>query len=280
MSDDRPDLAPLEAIAREVAAEWGVELGEPFALARYSFVAPAGERRGAEGDAAGGRRDRRGGGRARALGGRRSRAAAAARPRPAGTADRACAAGRRHRGAARSDDATAIAVDVARACGGRRTRRSARHRRLRSALARECGGAPACAACGASCTPAGRAAARPSSTATSTITTSSAPPRGPLAIDPKPMLGEPEYDVPSFLWNPIPYRMRLERDGSAARCVRSRRPRRGADAEVDGDPRRVPRSRTRTRSRCYARSSRNGCSCSQRCSIVVVRAGWRGSYGT
>ena len=31
--------------------------------------------------------------------------------------------------------------------------------------------------------------------------------RGPLAIDPKPMLGEPEYDVPSFLWNPIPYRM-------------------------------------------------------------------------
>ena len=34
--------------------------------------------------------------------------------------------------------------------------------------------------------------------------------RGPLAIDPKPMLGEPEYDVPSFLWNPLPYRMRLD----------------------------------------------------------------------
>jgi streptomycin 6-kinase len=34
--------------------------------------------------------------------------------------------------------------------------------------------------------------------------------RGPLAIDPKPMLGEPEYDIPSFLWNPIPYRMRLD----------------------------------------------------------------------
>ena len=30
--------------------------------------------------------------------------------------------------------------------------------------------------------------------------------RGPLAIDPKPMLGEPEYDILSFLWNPIPYR--------------------------------------------------------------------------
>jgi streptomycin 6-kinase len=28
-----------------------------------------------------------------------------------------------------------------------------------------------------------------------------------LAIDPKPMLGEPEYDVPSYLWNPIGSRM-------------------------------------------------------------------------
>ena len=32
--------------------------------------------------------------------------------------------------------------------------------------------------------------------------------RGFLAIDPKPMLGEPEYDVPSFLWNPLPTRLR------------------------------------------------------------------------
>ncbi len=31
-----------------------------------------------------------------------------------------------------------------------------------------------------------------------------------LAIDPKPMLGEPEYDVPSFLWNPLSYRLRLD----------------------------------------------------------------------
>jgi streptomycin 6-kinase len=34
--------------------------------------------------------------------------------------------------------------------------------------------------------------------------------RGWLAIDPKPMLGEPEYDVASFLWNPLAYRMRLD----------------------------------------------------------------------
>ena len=33
--------------------------------------------------------------------------------------------------------------------------------------------------------------------------------RGWLAIDAKAMLGEPEYDVPSFLWNPMPYRMIL-----------------------------------------------------------------------
>ena len=31
-----------------------------------------------------------------------------------------------------------------------------------------------------------------------------------VAIDPKPMLGEPEYDVAPFLWNPIPYRMRRD----------------------------------------------------------------------
>ena len=31
-----------------------------------------------------------------------------------------------------------------------------------------------------------------------------------LAIDAKPMLGEPEFDVPSFLWNPLPYAMRLD----------------------------------------------------------------------
>ena len=28
-----------------------------------------------------------------------------------------------------------------------------------------------------------------------------------VAIDSKAMLGEPEYDVPSFLWNPLSYRI-------------------------------------------------------------------------
>ena len=38
-----PDLASLAEIARDAAAEWGVELGPPFALSRHSYVAPAGD---------------------------------------------------------------------------------------------------------------------------------------------------------------------------------------------------------------------------------------------
>lgn len=36
------DLEPLARIAHEVAEEWGVQLGPPFASSRYSYVAPAG----------------------------------------------------------------------------------------------------------------------------------------------------------------------------------------------------------------------------------------------
>ena len=39
----QPDLLPLEQTAQEVAREWGIELGPPFALSRYSYVAPAGD---------------------------------------------------------------------------------------------------------------------------------------------------------------------------------------------------------------------------------------------
>jgi streptomycin 6-kinase len=38
-----PDLEALGAVAREAAAEWGLEVGAPFAMSRWSFVAPAGE---------------------------------------------------------------------------------------------------------------------------------------------------------------------------------------------------------------------------------------------
>ena len=43
LSDDFRISSRSSGVAREVAAEWGVELGESFALARYSYVAAAGE---------------------------------------------------------------------------------------------------------------------------------------------------------------------------------------------------------------------------------------------
>jgi streptomycin 6-kinase len=42
VADAQVDLAALRRVAEEVAAEWALELGEPFALSRYSYVAPAG----------------------------------------------------------------------------------------------------------------------------------------------------------------------------------------------------------------------------------------------
>src|ERR1700690_4266522 len=37
------DLTETQRLAREIAAEWGLTLGEPFALANVSYVAPVGE---------------------------------------------------------------------------------------------------------------------------------------------------------------------------------------------------------------------------------------------
>lgn len=37
------DLTQTRIRAKAIAAEWGLELGEPFALARHSFAAPAGD---------------------------------------------------------------------------------------------------------------------------------------------------------------------------------------------------------------------------------------------
>lgn len=41
--DSRSPLIGLQRVAEEVAAQWGVALGQPFALSRHSFVAPAGD---------------------------------------------------------------------------------------------------------------------------------------------------------------------------------------------------------------------------------------------
>jgi hypothetical protein len=40
--EELPDSEQMKAIAEAVAADWGLELGEPFALSRYSYVAPVG----------------------------------------------------------------------------------------------------------------------------------------------------------------------------------------------------------------------------------------------
>ena len=202
---DRPDIAALAAVAREVAAEWQVELGEPFALARYSYVAAAGDDAvlkvtPPEDDEADEEADAlelwAGDGAVRLLRrDRMRRALLVERARPgddiAGLPD---------------DEATAAAVEV-----GRRLWRPAAApfrwigdwvpRWLDNAeghplvpLARELYGS----------LDVGRDVLVHGDLHHHNILHSA---RGPLAIDAKAMLGEPEYDIPSFLWNPIPYRM-------------------------------------------------------------------------
>ena len=202
---DRPDIAALAAVAREVAAEWQVELGEPFALARYSYVAAAGDDAvlkvtPPEDDEADEEADAlelwAGDGAVRLLRrDRMRRALLVERARPgddiAGLPD---------------DEATAAAVEV-----GRRLWRPAAApfrwigdwvpRWLDYAeghplvpLARELYGS----------LDVGRDVLVHGDLHHHNILHSA---RGPLAIDAKAMLGEPEYDIPSFLWNPIPYRM-------------------------------------------------------------------------
>jgi len=66
-----------------------------------------------------------------------------------------------------------------------------------------------------------------------------------LAIDPKPMLGEPEYDRALVPPESLVLPAEARRDRAAARSVRCRRPRRVANACLECDPRRLPRSRRR-----------------------------------
>ena len=204
---DRPDIAALGAVAREVAAEWGIELAEPFALARYSYVAAAGDAvlkvTPPEDDEADEEADAlelwAGDGAVRLL--RRDRARRALlleRARPgddiAGLPE---------------EEATATAV-----AGGLRLWQPAAEpfrwigdhvpRWLDNAEGHEL--VPLARELYASLD-AGREVLVHGDFHHHNILASE---RGYLAIDPKPMLGEPEYDVPSFLWNPLRYRMRLD----------------------------------------------------------------------
>jgi streptomycin 6-kinase len=208
VSDDRPDLAPLERIAREVAAEWGIELGTPFKLARYSYVAPAGtdavlkvtppeddesdeeaealELWGGDGAVRLLRRDQA------------RRALLLERARPGeDIADLP------------EDEATRTAVATA-----LKLWRPAAEpfRWIGDHVPRWLDNAA-----GHGLVPLARELYASLDVGRSTLVHGDFHHHNileaggrHLAIDPKPMLGEPEYDVPSFLWNPLPYRMRLD----------------------------------------------------------------------
>jgi streptomycin 6-kinase len=198
----------LARVAGEVAAEWGLQLAEPFALARYSYVAPAGEdavlkvtppeddESDEEAEAlelwAGDgavrllRRDR----------GRRALLVERARP-----GDDIAALPER--------EATRIAIEI-----GLRLWRPAAEpfRWIGDHVPRWLDNAE-----GHPLVPLARELYATLEPRRATLVHGDfhhhnllLSERGHLAIDPKPMLGEPEYDVPSFLWNPLPYRMRRD----------------------------------------------------------------------
>jgi streptomycin 6-kinase len=212
VSDDRPDLTALESIAREVAAEWGVELGPRFALARYSYVAPTGEDAilkvtPTEDDEADEEADALalwdGDGAVRLL--RRDRARRVLlleRARPgADISDLA------------DEDATAVAVAVASRLWARGLSPGrSPFRSIHDHVPRWLAGAAAHPLAPLARRLYARLEQREHTLIHGdfhhhNILRSQ---RGHVAIDPKPMLGEPEYDVPTFLWNPLPYRMRHE----------------------------------------------------------------------
>jgi len=210
--DDRPDLGPLHRIAHEVAAEWAVELGTQFALSRYSFVAPAGSDAvlkvtPPEDDESDEEADALalwgGGGAVRLL--RRDptrRALLIERARPgtdiAGLSD---------------DEATAIAVAV-----GRRLWKPAAEpfRWIGDHVPRWLDAVEPTSAASRLLPLARRLYAELDVGRTTLVhgdfhhhnILDAGPWRGRLAIDAKAMLGEPEFDLPSFLWNPLNYRMR------------------------------------------------------------------------
>jgi len=202
------DLVPLERVARAVAAEWGIELGEPFALSRYSFVAPAGadavlKVRPADDDESDEEAEALelwgGQGAVRLLRQDRSRRTLLLeRARPG---EDLAEVG--------EEEATQVAVSTALQLwrpAAEPFRWIGDHipRWLDEAEGHEL--LPFARTLYASFV-VGRETLVHGDLHHHNILRST---RGPVAIDPKPMLGEREYDIPSFLWNPLSYRMRLD----------------------------------------------------------------------
>jgi streptomycin 6-kinase len=198
------DLTETQAAAETVAAEWGLELGAPFALSRYSYVAPVGddavlkiawegdeeslheaealERWGGHGAVRLLRRDAR------------SRALLEERARPGSDISELP-----------EDEATAIAVDVA----TKLWRRAAEpFRWIGDHVPRWLDAAPG------ELTPLARELFASLDIGSEWLVHGDFHHHNILrhgdrfvAIDPKPYLGDREYDVPSFLWNPLSYEM-------------------------------------------------------------------------
>ena len=239
------DLEPLALIAAEVAADWGLELGPPFALSRYSYVAPAGEdavlkvtppeddESDEEADALalwGGdgavrllRRDRE------------RRALLIERARP----------GERHRGASRGRGDRNRRRPRRSGCGGRRRSRSAGSA---TTFPRWLDQAERSDQEGRDLIPFARELYASLAVGRETLVHGDFHHHNILragdrylAIDAKAMLGEPEFDVASFLWNPLGSTMRLDVTERRLAAFAGGRSRPGADARVGRDPRRLPR---------------------------------------
>jgi streptomycin 6-kinase len=209
----QPDLGPLNRIAAEVAADWGLRLGPPFALARHSYVAPAGgaavlKVTPAEDDESDEEADAlalwAGDGAVRLLRhdrGRRALLLERARPGSdiSGMPD---------------EEATEIAVET-----GLRLWRPADEpfRWIGDHVPGWLDEAEASARAGSELVPVARELFEAIAPGRSTLVHGDFHHHNILgaggryvAIDPKPMLGEAEHDVPSFLWNPLGYRLRLD----------------------------------------------------------------------
>jgi streptomycin 6-kinase len=204
------DAARLKAVAQQMAAEWGEgELGEPFALSRFSFVAPIGgavlkvtppedDESDEEGDAL---ELWDGDGAVRLLRRDRARRAMLLERADPGTDIAGLP----------EDDAIAVAIEV-----GRRLWRGAGKpfRWIGDHVPRWLEQAEASSGSGDELMRLGRRLYESMEPGRSTLIHGDLHHHNILdaggryvAIDPKPMLGEPEFDVPSFLWNPLGSRM-------------------------------------------------------------------------
>ena len=207
--DDRREISLLERVALAVAEDWGLELGPPFALSRYSYVATAGDAvlkvRPAEDDESDEEAEAlalwNGDGAVRLL--RRDdrrRAILIERARPGTDISELP-----------EEEATAVAVDV-----GRRLWRPAPEpfRWIGEHVPRWLDDAERNGEPGSELVPLARALYAALDVGRSTLVHGDFHHHNILdaggrylAIDAKAMLGEPEFDIPSFLWNPLSYTM-------------------------------------------------------------------------